>query len=89
MKTLLSVWNHKQTPMTIAIEPWGDDYTLLPNERYEVRFKVNLGGAIIPSINVLENGDLQIYIEGRSKNLRLGVYDGETLLECGHNRRSD
>lgn len=89
MKTLVSVVNDKQTPMTIYVEPWGDDYILLPNECYDIRYTINLGGTIWPSLNCRENGDIQIYIEGRHKNLRLGVYDGETLLECGHNRRPE
>jgi hypothetical protein len=89
MKTLLSVWNDKHAPMTIFIEPWGRDYTLLPDERYDIRVKINFGGTIWPSLICHENGDMQIYIEGRHKNLRLGVYDGQTLLECGHNRRPE
>lgn len=89
METLLSVRNDKQEPMTIAIEPWGDDYTLLPNECYEIRYTLNSGGTIMPALIALENGDLQIYIEGRYENLHLGVYSGEQLLECGHNRRPE
>ena len=31
----LGVSNSWKTPQVVAVEPWADDYTLLPDEKYD------------------------------------------------------
>ena len=91
MKTLVSVSNEKSSSITFYIEPWGEDYTVLPQECYDVRFPSKSMQTVSAAIVVLENNDIQLYIEGvlGKKALQFGVYNGEQLLELGHNRRPD
>jgi hypothetical protein len=75
--------NRRSEPHVVAVEPWGEDYTLLPGEALEV---VAFGEAAAPWFHVVESdGVSQVYCEQAAlfKVLQAGVE-----LECGHNRRS-
>ena len=32
----LGVWNSTKHPRVVWVEPWGEDYTLLPEEKLEI-----------------------------------------------------
>lgn len=64
------------------LEPWGEDYTLLPNDTFEII-------AEAPSKNFychicFDKENVLVYVEGDFKNLAV-VQDGNQL-KCGHNR---
>ncbi len=91
LKILLSVSNSKSSSITFYIEPWGEDYTVLPKECYDIRFPSKSIQTVSAAIVVLENNEMQIYLEGvmGKRALKFGVYNGEQLLELSHNRRPD
>ncbi len=80
------ITNRQRTPLTLLIEPWGEDYTLLPDETFDVvaeHFSEDF------YFHWVTNDDFtQVYAEG-DREATVGVYQGERLLECGHNRSGD
>jgi len=41
----LGVRNSRKAPQVVAVEPWGNDYTLLPDEKLEV---IAFGDSAVP-----------------------------------------
>jgi hypothetical protein len=78
----LGVWNSRKAPQIVAVEPWGSDFTLMPNEKLEI---VALGNTAIPWFNVVEwDATTQVYCEQTDD---FKVVQGDTQLECGHQRQ--
>ena len=80
----LGLSNQRKRPQIVAVEPWANDYTLLPGEELEI---VALGEGAMPWFHVVEwDGTTQVYCEetAQFKVLQHGVE-----LECGHNRQPD
>jgi hypothetical protein len=76
--------NQRASPHVIAIEPWGEDFTLMPGEELEV---VAFGGERIPWFHVVEwDGATQVYCEGA---VDFRVLQAGVQLECGHNRQPE
>jgi hypothetical protein len=74
--------NRRGTPHVVAVEPWGNDYTLLANEELEI---VAFGDKAVPWFNVVEwEGTSQVYCEETNY---FEVRQGGVQLECGHNRQ--
>jgi len=68
----------------VAVEPWGEDFTLLPGEALEI---VAVGEADTPWFHLVEwEGSSQVYCENAVdfKVLQRGIQ-----LKCGHNRQPE
>lgn len=71
-----------QSSRVVYVEPWGEDYTLLPGEELEIIADSN--AKEMPWFNVVESyGATSVYCENTSEYVVL--QDGREL-ECGHNR---
>ena len=78
----LGFWNSRKAPHVFAVEPWGNDYTLMPNEKLEIEA---FGKAAVPWFNVVEwDGATQVYCEDTDD---FRVFQGERELKCGHQRQ--
>ncbi len=79
----IGVWNSRKTPQVIAVEPWANDYTLMPDEKLEI---VAFGKTAVPWFNVVErDGTTQVYCEDTDD---FKVMQGHRQLECGHQRQA-
>jgi len=57
----LGVWNSRKAPQVVAVEPWADEYTLMPDEKLEI---MAFGETAVPWFNVVEwDGTTQVYCE--------------------------
>jgi hypothetical protein len=78
------VRNSRANPQRVAVEPWANDYTLLPGEELVV---IAFGDSAVPRFHVVEwDGTTQIYCEESSD---FKVMQGDVELECGHNRQPE
>jgi hypothetical protein len=86
----LGVSNGRATPHVIWVEPWANDYTLMPGEELTIEAT---GGQLFPplprdiqpSFVVVETeGGTQVYCND-TVDFRVTKNDGE--LECGHQRQ--
>jgi hypothetical protein len=74
--------NARKVPHVVAVEPWGNDYTMLPEEELEI---MAYGEAAMPWFSVVEwDGCTQVYCE-QTDDFR--VLQGSRELECGHQRQ--
>ena len=80
----LGVWNARKAPQVVAVEPWANDYTLLPDEKLEI---IAFGDTTVPWFNVVEwDGTTQVYCEN---TVDFKVVQGDRELECGHQRPAE
>jgi hypothetical protein len=78
----LGVWNSRSAPQIVAVEPWAEDYTLMPGEKLEI---VAFGKAAVPWFVVVEwDGTSQVYCNDTDD---FKVMQGDRQLECGHQRQ--
>ena len=78
----IGVQNRRALPHVVAVEPWGEDFTLLPGEAFEI---VAFGDSATPWFNLVEwDGSSQVYCEDAEI---FKVVQGTTELKCGHNRQ--
>jgi hypothetical protein len=76
--------NHRDSPQVVMVEPWGEDFTLLPGEELEV---VALGDAATPWFHVYEcEGSSGVYCEDTHD---FEVLQSGVKLKCGHNRQPE
>lgn len=81
----IGIWNDRPRPHVVWIEPWGEDYTLLPGEKLLITTSDSNDG-ITPVFNLVETeGNTQVYVE-RLTYPKLEI-DG-VAIECGHNRKA-
>jgi len=74
--------NSRTKPQIVAVEPWANDYTLLPGEELEI---VAFGDVEMPWFHVVEwDGASQVYCNETSD---FKVFQKGVELECGHNRQ--
>jgi len=79
----LGVCNSRKAPQVVAVEPWANDYTLMPDERLEI---VAFGKVKVPSFTVVEwDGTTQVYCEDTDD---FKVVQDNRELECGHQRQA-
>jgi hypothetical protein len=65
------------------VEPWGEDYTLLPQEELEIMIHYE---AELPWFHLVERDhSTQVYIETCNE---FEIYQKGDRLECGHKRQS-
>jgi hypothetical protein len=67
---------------TLWLEPWGEDYTLLPDETVEVVAKDAKKSFYFHVVNIVEG--VQVYAEGTCGSV--SVFHNGKLLERGYNR---
>jgi hypothetical protein len=78
----LGVSNSRDKPQIVAVEPWADDYTLLPGEELEI---VASGHGKVPWFHVVEwDGTSQVYCEETDD---FKVVQNGVELKCGRNRQ--
>jgi hypothetical protein len=76
--------NKRQVPHEVHVEPWANDYTLMPGEELEV---LAFGANSTPWFYAVEwEGASQIYCND-SNNFK--VLQNGIELECGHNRQEN
>ena len=81
-RSQLGVSNRRDTPQVVAVEPWADDFTLMPGEELEI---VAFGSTARPWFFVDEwEGTSQVYCNETDD---FEVSQGGVRLECGHNRQ--
>jgi hypothetical protein len=79
----LGICNSRKAPQIVAVEPWANDYTLMPGEELQI---VAFGKKAVPWFNVVEwDGTTQIYCE-ETDDFKVMQHDRQ--LECGHQRQS-
>lgn len=79
----LGVSNARPTPQVVAVEPWANDYTLMPGEELVI---VAFGDTAVPWFHVVEwDGTSQVYCED---TVDFRVLQSDRELECGHQRQS-
>ncbi len=82
-KTRIVIANDSRSKRSrlVAVEPWGNDYTLLPGEELEVVAESDTDE--MPWFIVAEsNGDTAVWCEETDV---FTVLQGGVELECGHN----
>jgi len=80
----IGIRNSCSKPRAVAVEPWANDYTLLPEEELEI---IAFGDKAVPWFCVVEWEDTtQVYCE---ETADFRVIQNGTELKCGHNRQSD
>jgi hypothetical protein len=72
----LGVWNSRKAPQVVAVEPWANDNTLLPDEKLEI---IAFGNTAVPWFNVVEwdhAGVLRGHsrLQGHAGRSRVGVW---------------
>lgn len=78
----IGISNSRKVPQEVVVEPWANDYTLLPDEELTV---IAVGKSAIPWFNLVEwDGTTQVYCEDAND---FRVLQGDRELECGHNRQ--
>jgi hypothetical protein len=78
----LHVTNDLPAVITLWLEPWGEDYIMLPDETFEVVAK---GTAAEFYFHVIYNAaDIKVYAEGSCD--AISMFQDGRQLECGHNR---
>lgn len=79
----LRVWNMRNAPQEVFVEPWGEDYTLLPSEKLEI---IAFSDNAVPWFAVVEwDGSTQVYCEDTAD---FKVVQGDRELACGHQRQA-
>ncbi len=67
---------------TLYLEPWGEDYGMLPSDEFEIIAK-NVDDEFYFQIDL--GKDVIVYAEGQVTDI--SVYQNNELLQCGHNRK--
>ena len=65
--TKIGIWNDQNATRSrvIYVEPWGEDYTLLPDEKLEI--VADSGADDIPWFDIVESNDAtQVYCESKT-----------------------
>jgi hypothetical protein len=80
----LRVQNSTERPRIVWVEPWAEDFTLLPGEELEIRARNDSGQ---PWFSAVEWPDsTQVYLEDVGSDFE--VLQNGNRLECGHNRKA-
>jgi hypothetical protein len=83
----IAIQNSTNGPMVVWVEPWGGDFTLLPNEVIEIKVDSD---KCMPWFNLIEHQqETQVYVEGPNPmDTRFTVVQDGKQLAAGHNRRA-
>ena len=78
----IGIHNSSQLPRIVYIEPWADDYTLMPDEELVLEAH---GVNAVPWFNIVEwANDTQIYCENTQSFV---VTQKGVPIACGHQRQ--
>ncbi len=77
----IKVSNDFPEPITLWLEPWAEDYRMMPKDEFEIIAK-NVEEDFY--FYVVFDKDKIISAEGQVTDI--GIYQNGKLLECGHNR---
>ncbi len=77
----IKIRNEFSKVVTLLLEPWGEDYGMLPNDEFEIIAKV-VDEHFYFQVDFGEN--ITVWAEGQV--IDIGVYQNNKLLECGYNR---
>jgi hypothetical protein len=81
-RSKIDVWNQRQVPLLVYVEPWANDYTLLPGEELEI---VAFGGKQMPQFCIVESESAcQVYCNETDD---FQVFGNGIELQCGHQRQ--
>jgi hypothetical protein len=84
LEAKITVSNHHDCPHVIWVEPWAEDFTLLPKEEFEVRA---VGSTVQPSFKVVESKrHTQVYVD--PIEVRYEVLQHGRVINGGHNRQA-
>jgi hypothetical protein len=84
LTTQIKIHNSFKVPRCIFIEPWANDYTLLPGEALEI---TAIGKTTAPAFEIVEWEDsVQVYCNYTSDFV---VTANGLQLECGYQRQPD
>jgi hypothetical protein len=78
----VSFFNQNATPHAIHVEPWGADYTLAANERFEL---VTYSNQTEPSFELTDDYKDSTQVWCNDADTYEVLQEGN-VLECGHNR---
>jgi hypothetical protein len=78
-----TIANSSDTLITLWVEPWGEDYTLFPQESVDVVAEECSAGFYLHWS--ISEGKIIIYAEG-DQDAVISVYQQGKRLECGHHR---
>jgi hypothetical protein len=85
MKETLRVTNDRSGFVTLWLEPWGEDYGIMPGDEFEIVVGDAADGFhfhIIP-----DDKGTKVYAEGQVTHI--SVFQSGAELTCGHNRRKE
>jgi hypothetical protein len=85
MKETLRVTNDRSGFVTLWLEPWGEDYGMLPGDEFEIVAGDAADGFYFHVI--AEDKCTKVYAEGQVT--QICVYQSGAELSCGHNRRKE
>jgi len=81
--TTIGLHSSRKTAHVFCVEPWGEDYTLLPGEEVTL---VASGRTAVPWFNLVEQDDCTLVCCEETAEFK--VLQGCRQLECGHQRRA-
>jgi hypothetical protein len=82
----IRVSNDGTLPRVIWVEPWADDFTLLPRETLEAHVRSPVG---LPSFDIVESDHhTQLYVNVPDLNATYEVYLAGEIIQGGHNRQA-
>jgi hypothetical protein len=76
--------NDTDRPRIVWVEPWGEDYTLLPKEKLEVIVRNGSEPLWFHVVEYVEG--CQVYVEGYTNDYE--VTQNDRIRYCGHQRRA-
>lgn len=82
--TKIIVSNDFDKPKILWLEPWGADYTMMPNEEFEIIEEESTDDFYF-HIVFSKNNDLLVWAEGSEVTYPIVSQNGKEL-DCGHNR---
>jgi hypothetical protein len=79
--------NRRDRPHVVWVEPWAEDFTLLPGESLEIHL---WSSTAQPGFHVDQwDHQSQVYVEGTDLSIiSFAVIQNEGKLECGHQRQA-
>ena len=80
-RQILSISNSRVQIMLVMLEPWGEDYWLLPGENFFVKAESKSGDFWY---HVDFEEVVSVYVDGDYESVL--VMQNDDVLECGHNR---
>jgi hypothetical protein len=80
-QTKIRVRNEFPNSMTLWLEPWDEDYGMLPNDEFEVIAK-DVDDKFYFQVDIGQ--EIKVWAVGQVTDI--AVYKDNQLLECGHNR---